>query len=240
MERTWLGVALATGLCGSTWMVKNAWLRVHGDEVVRVTGSARRQVKADAIVWTAHLTVRADGLEDGYQRLETALGKISEWLRARQVNDLTLSQVSVEHLYAVDAHGISDRTKIIGYSMAQSLTVRSTEMARIDKLRLSSTEIMAAAGLSAAGVDFTAGAPRYVFNTLESTKLEVMAQAAKNGRERAVRMAEGAGSKLGHLRQAHFLDIATLSEGDSSRYSDDTSSPKKDIVADVELIFDVD
>jgi hypothetical protein len=95
MERTWLAMALA--VCGSTWMVRNAWVRIRGDEVVRVTGSARREVKADAIVWTAHLTVRADGLEDGYQRLETALGKISEWLRARQVNDLSVAALRLQH-----------------------------------------------------------------------------------------------------------------------------------------------
>jgi hypothetical protein len=213
---------------------------VRGDEVIRVTGSARRQVKADAIVWTAQLTVRADALEDGYQRLETALHKISDWLRMREVNDLGFSSVSVTELYANDAHGVPDRTKLLGYSMSQSLSVSSTDIPRIEKLRLEPKELMAAAGLSAAGVDFTAAPPRYVWKTLESVKLEVMAQAAENGRARAERMARGAGARLGHLKQAHFGDIATLSEGDSNRYSDDTSSPKKEIVADVELVFEID
>jgi uncharacterized protein len=238
--RMWLGVALAAGLTSSTWMLKNAWLRLRGEEVVRVTGSARRQVKADAVVWTAQLTVRADALEDGYQRLETAVHKISDWLRAREVHELLVSAVTVEQLYALDARGVPDRTRLVGYSMAQSVSVRSPEIPRVERLRLESKELMAAAGLSAAGVDFTAGPPRYVFNTLESLKLEVMAQAAGNGRERAARMAAGAGGRLGRLRQAHFIDIATLSEGDNNRYSDDTSSPAKDIVADVELIFDVE
>jgi hypothetical protein len=230
---------MALALLGSTWMVKSAWIRLRGDEVVRVTGSARRQVKADAVVWTAQLTARADALEDGYRRLETATAKVADWLRAQQVSDLMISQVSVEPLFALDAHGVADRARLVGYSMAQSVSVRSTELARIEKLRLQSRELMEAAGLGAAHVDFTA-AVRYVFNTLESTKLEVMAQAAGNGRERAARMAEGAGAHLGRLRQARFGDIATLTEGDSNRYSDDASSPKKDIVADVELVFDVE
>jgi hypothetical protein len=240
MERMWLGVALAAGLSTSTWMAKTAWIRVKGDEVLRVTGSARRQVKADGIVWTLHLTVRADALDDGYRRLETAQRKIGEWLRARDIGDLSVSSVAVERLYANDARGIPDRTRLVGYSMVQSLSAGSPDLARVDKLRLQSSELIDAAGLSAAGVDFTADEPRFIYRTLESVKLEVMAQAAQNGRQRAQRMAEGAGSPLGRLKQARFVDIATLSEGDSNRYSDDTSSPKKDIVADVELVYALD
>ncbi len=232
-----LGISLALGLVSSALVVRRTLLRLRGHEILEVSGSARRTVKADSVTWTLSLTVRADGLSDGYGRLERAVRRASDWLDKRGLSRPEASTVQVREVFAHGPDGRPDETRVVAWTLAQSLTVRSAE---IDKVaRLNPTELIAGAELAKDGVVFASSPPAYRFTALEATKLELLGEASRNARARAAQMAAAMGARLGELRHASFGDITISSVGSSDRYSDDAPSVEKSISADVHAEFEV-
>jgi hypothetical protein len=232
-----LGISLALGLVASTLVMRRTLLRWKAQEILGVTGSARRRVKADSVTWTLSLTVRADGLSDGYGRLDRATRRVGDWLEKHTLPRPEASSVQVREIFAHGPEGRPDETHVVAWTMAQSLTERTKE---IDKVaHLNPTELIAGAELAKDGVVFASSPPVYRFTALEATKLELLAEASQNARARAAKMAAGMGARVGELRRATFGDITITSDGTIDRYSDDAPALEKSISADVHAEFEV-
>ncbi len=52
------GLALAAGLVFAALVFANAWTRIAESQVINVTGSARKNVRSDLVVWRASFPPR--------------------------------------------------------------------------------------------------------------------------------------------------------------------------------------
>jgi hypothetical protein len=117
------------------------------------------------------------------------------------------------------------------------LEVRSNEVEKIAKIARESTELINQ------GILIESIAPEYHYTKLGDLKIEMLAAAAKDAKERATKIAESTGSSIGSVRTAR-MGVLQITPADSNEVSDsgmnDTSALTKDITAVVNIGFAVD
>jgi len=129
--------------------------------------------------------------------------------------------------------------RTVGYHVAQTVQVETARREPLLEATAATGELITAAGIEGAQFVWRPGEVRYLYTRLDELKQDVLAEAMRNARSRAAAIAGAAGSRLGTLRQAEFGDIQVRSPTSQSRYSDDESSPVKDIIADVRVLYHV-
>src|SRR5262245_23697835 len=121
----WLngGVALALGLIMSAiifgWSYSNA---KKGDEAITVTGSAKKRIKSDLVVWNAGVSVESPQLNSAYQQLSGDIPKIKQYLIGKGIpeDQMTVSAISTTKQHKQDANGV-ETSEITGYSLSQNI-----------------------------------------------------------------------------------------------------------------------
>ena len=106
----WLnaGVALAIGVVLSSiifgWFYSTPR---KGDEAITVTGSAKRRISSDLVVWSAGVSSQAPALTDAYRQLSDNIPRIKEYLLSKGIpeNQMTVSSISSTTLKARDEDG---------------------------------------------------------------------------------------------------------------------------------------
>ncbi len=85
--------------------------------------------------------------------------------------------------------------------------------------------------------------PEYHYTKIAELKKEMLAEAAKDAKQRAEQIASSTGSSIGTVRSAR-MGVMQITPADSNDVSDsgmnDTSSLEKDITAVVNVSFAVD
>jgi hypothetical protein len=61
------GLFLATGISFASIVMARAWTRIHETQLIDVTGSARKNVRADLVIWRASFSVEAPTLLEAQQ-----------------------------------------------------------------------------------------------------------------------------------------------------------------------------
>lgn len=233
------GIALAIGLVLSSVILGWSYTRVKkGDEAVNVTGSARRRIKSDLVVWTAAISTQAPKLADAYSQLSDNVPRIKQYLMSKGIpeNEMTVSAISSSTLHKRDADGI-ESSEITGYSLRQQVEVRSKDVDRIAQIAREATELINQ------GILLESMPPQYSYTKLGDLKIEMLGEAAKDAKTRAEQIAASTGNKIGALRSAK-MGVLQITAADSTEVSDsginDTSSIDKDMTAVVNISFAVE
>ena len=233
------GVALALGLVLSSlifgWFFEKSR---KGDEVITVTGSARKRIKSDLVVWSAAVTYQAPTLAEAYRSLSENVPRVKQYLIGKGIaeNEITISSISTTTLRKSDENG-QESSEISGYSLRQELQVRSTEIDKIGQIAREATELINQ------GILIESNAPQYLYTKLGDLKIEMLGEAAKDAKTRAERIAASTGNSIGTVRSAK-MGVMQITAADSTEVSDagisDTSSIDKDITAVVNIGFAID
>ena len=234
-----LGVALVLASIVMAW----ALVRVKSsDQTVVVTGSARQRIKSDLVVWKAAVAYQAPQLSDAYQSLSSNVPRVKAYLISKGISDseITISSIASTTLHAKtkDSEGEEvDTGEITGYSLRQELEVRSTDVDRVARIAREATELINQ------GILLESMSPEYHYTKLGDLKIAMLAEAAKDAKVRAERIASSTGSQVGSVRSAK-MGVMQITPADSNEVSDygmnDTSSLEKDITAVVNVSFAVD
>lgn len=233
------GFALAVALVLSS--IVGAWAYTHaknGEQVITVTGSARKRIKSDLVVWRAGVSYQAPQLSDAYKALSDNVPKVKQYLISKGVaeNQITISSISSTTMHAKNSNG-EETGEITGYSLRQELMVRSTDVDKVEKLAREATELINQ------GILLESSPPEYLYTKLGDLKIEMLAEAAKDAKVRAQQIASSTGSSIGSVRTAR-MGVMQITPADSNDVSDsgmnDTSSLEKDITAVVNVGFAVD
>ncbi len=233
------GLALAIGIVIAT--VIGGWFFVkgkRGDQTITVTGSAKQRITSDLVIWRAAVSYQAPALADAYRSLSEAVPKVKAYMVSKGIpeNQITISAISSQTLHGRTSDG-AETAEITGYSLRQELEVRSSEVEKIAKIARESTELINQ------GILIESIAPEYHYTKLGDLKIEMLAAAAKDAKERATKIAESTGSSIGSVRTAR-MGVLQITPADSNDVSDsgmnDTSSLTKDITAVVNIGFAVD
>jgi len=84
------------------------------------------------------------------------------------------------------------------------------------------------------GIELNSGAPGYFYRGLDDLKVEMLARATENAKQRAENMAKATGNRIGAIRSAR-MGVFQITPGTSTEVSDmginDTSSLEKKVIA---------
>jgi uncharacterized protein len=233
------GLFLALGLVISSMILGWSYTsKKSGEEAVTVTGSARKRIKSDLVVWSAGISSQSAKLSDAYSGLAANVPRIKEYLASKGIadNQMTVSSISSTTQYARDTNG-NETTEITGYSLRQEIEVRSGEVDRIAQIAREATELINQ------GILLESSPPKYYYTALGDLKIEMLGEAAKDAKTRAERIAASTGNKIGTLRSAR-MGVMQITAADSQDVSDsgisDTSAIDKDVTAVVNISFAVE
>ncbi|HWA28586.1 MAG TPA: SIMPL domain-containing protein [Lacunisphaera sp.] len=230
------GLALAAALVLTALVFANAWTRISESQVISVTGSARRNVRSDLVVWRASFSVEAPTLIEAQQKLRADHAKVAAYFQRRGIEGFVTSPVQIRELVAKMRNDDDDTvTNVrIGYRLTHAIEVRSEDIERLPRLAGDSGELLQE------GVAFESGGFEFIYTKAGEAKVEMMADATRDARERAERIAASGGGQVSALRSARMgvVQINPLhSSATSWEGNNDTSAVDKTITATVTATF---
>ena len=239
--RAALALSLAIFLSATIW----SWTFLHAkklDQNVSVTGSSKKRIRSDLVLWKTSVTAEGSNLSDTYDKLNRDIEKTRAFIGAHGIPaaQTVLSAVETTPIRQgkrrppdeEEASVISGA--ITGYQLKQSLEIRSAEVDKVTAVSRQVTELIKQ------GILLESEAPRYLYTRLAETKVEILAEAAKDALARARQIASSTGSEIGEVRSADMgvLQITAADSTDVSGYGIyDTTSVEKDITAVVHVTF---
>ncbi|ACA60488.1 protein of unknown function DUF541 [Candidatus Desulforudis audaxviator MP104C] len=234
-QLVFLAVIMGLSLIICTVIFSGAFVKARSTSALTVTGAAERELRSDLVVWRGNFTRRSPQLPEAYALLKSDLEEIKSHLKAQGVLDeeITFMPVSMNTFYEVDKHG-RETSEIRGYGLWQSVEVRSTDVDRITAVSRTSGELISK------GIEFNSEPPQYFYTKLNDIKVEMLAEATKNARQRAEQIAVQGGGRLGPLRSAKMgvFQITPVHSTEVSDYGvNDTWSLEKKITAVVNAEF---
>jgi hypothetical protein len=140
-------------------------------------------------------------------------------------------------MHAHDKEGRELEETVTGYTMSQTVEVRSSDVDRVTQVSREATELINQ------GIMIDSSSPEYHYTKIGELKIQMLREAAKDTRVRAEQIAQATGAKLGPLRSAR-MGVMQINSADSTETSsegnNDTSSLDKDVIAVVTSNFQLE
>jgi uncharacterized protein len=230
------GLALAVGLVLASFIVAGAWTRISESQVINVTGSARKNVRSDLVVWRANFSVDAPTLLEAQQKLQADFAKIAAFLTSRGLKEFSAQPVQIRDITAKqgNAEDNSAITVRVGYRLTQTIEVRSSDVEGVPKLAGDSSELLQQ------DIAFVSEGFEFIYTKAGDAKVEMMADATNDARARAEQIATQGGRKIKELRNARMgvVQINPLySSSTSWEGNNDTTALEKTITATISATF---
>lgn len=230
-----LGFVIGLALLGSA--IKN---RNKSDNTISVTGLGTKKFTSDLITWDGNFTRNSFELQSAYNELSADRKIISDYLISKGIkaDEMVFSAVDIQKMYnySNDSYGNSTRT-FAGYQLSQRVSIESTEVAKIENISRNITEIINR------GIEFTSSTPNYFYTKLSEVKQQMIADATKDAKQRAEKIAENAGAKLGNLKKANMGVIQITAPNSTEEYSwggtYNTASKEKEASITIKLEYNV-
>ena len=210
---------------------------------IAVKGVAMQRVQSDVATWAISVSSSVKFTDENAQMRGNALSNVSA--DAKKVVDFLLqsgfaddeiktSNVSVYNMYTKNKNGY-DTTEVCGKTAECTVSVQTKKFDALEKAVSNADKI------GTINVNITA--PSYLYSKLEDLKLDLIAKATANAKERAKTLAGAGGSKLGKIMSASqgvFQITQPLSTETASYGMYDTSTVEKDVRCVVNVQFSVE
>lgn len=233
---------LVFGLIYSSYIVVDGMIKVKGnirgtENMITVKGSAKKQIKSDLIVWNGRFSYTSPDTVTAYRELNRSKDIVKDYLVKQGISekDIIFSSIST-----IPNHKMTDKgqytNEVESYTLEQNAEIRSKEVDKITEVSRKSTELLNE------GVAFNSSPPQYFYTKISDLKVDMLAEATKDAKNRAAQMASNAGSKCGRLRSADMgvFQITPIYSNEISDYGiNDTSSLEKEIMSVVTCRFDI-
>jgi hypothetical protein len=232
------GLFLAAGLCFASIVFARTWTHLHESQVIDVTGSARKNIQSDLVIWRASFSVEDAELLNAHAKLRADLAKVREFLQSQGAGEFSVLPVQIREITARGKNEDDESvTKRIGYRLTQRIELQSTAIAPTTRLGTES------AALLAQGVALVSDGLEFIYTKASEAKVEMMAEATKDARARAEQIARQGGRRIKELRAARMgvVQINPLySSATSWEGNNDNSSFEKTITTTVSATFSLE
>lgn len=210
----------------------------RANDVLVVTGSAKRPIRSDYMIWRLSVSSQRPTAQAAYQDLKRQTERVQAYLAAQQVPDdaITLSSIETYAIPAVDSNG-RETGQTLAYRLSQRFEIRSDDVDRYTQLSQQSAELINE------GINLVSEPPQYLYTQLSKVRVEMVAEATKDAKARAEAIANSTGDQIGAVRSAEtgVFQITSRNSTDVSDYGIyDTSSIEKDITAVVSVTFSME
>ena len=210
---------------------------------IAVKGVAMQRVQSDVATWAISVSSSVKFTDENAQMRGNALSNVSadakkvvDFLRQSgfAADEIKTSNVSVYNMYTKNKNGY-DTTEVCGKTAECTVSVQTKKFDALEKAVSNADKI------GTINVNITA--PSYLYSKLEDLKLDLIAKATANAKERAKTLAGAGGSKLGKIMSASqgvFQITQPLSTETASYGMYDTSTVEKDVRCVVNVQFSVE
>jgi hypothetical protein len=232
-----LGLAvLAGGLVLGAGALRDGLGARSRQDMITVTGSARRAIVSDTVVWRASLTSTQPTPAEASKELGAWVGRVQTFLRSRGAADgeVRIEPIGTETIPQLGPDGRAATGRAGGYRLTRSFEVRSSRVKEITDI------VQKSSALLGEGIPLTAQPPQYLYAQLPQLRPELLADASRDAKTRADRLVAAAGGRLGRLQSVSagvFQITAPGSTDTSGEGVYDTSTIDKDVTAVVNLTF---
>lgn len=187
----------------TAFILSAAWkYKFKGEETIVVTGLAEKDFTSDLIVWRGNFAKSSSDLRIAYQAIKENEKAVRAYLTGKGLPDssITFSAVDLQKQFdnKVDTYGRSIGSEFTGYELSESVNVRSSDLALVEKVSREVTELLEK------GIEFNSQAPDYYYTRLNEIKIDLLAKAAEDAKTRAQTIAASSGSTMGNLRKANM------------------------------------
>lgn len=229
------GLFLAAGLVFSSFVLTRAWMMVAKAESISVTGSARKNVRSDLIVWRGTFSAEAATLLDAQRALKEHQVKVEQFLRAKGFPNFILLPIGIEEVRARQKEKDDTQAqRTVAYRLRLSVEIRSAEVDKAEQLGRDANDLVEQ------GVPFVSGVPDYIYTKAGEAKVEMLAEATRDARARAEQIASQGGRQIGGLLSAKMgvFQITPLYSRETSwEGMNDTTALEKTVTAVVSAVF---
>jgi hypothetical protein len=234
---TVIAASLIMALAVGGGLVKvGAGFAARTDNGITVTGSAKTSATADNAVWTLNVALSSQLVADAVRKVGADVDAVSAYLTKGGIpaDALTLGAVSS---YANEEWQNGNNTgRILSYRASREITVRTKDVQLVYKLS------QGIGSLLQNGVNVNNYGPQYYISTLSELRPQLLEDAMKDAKTRAVAITKAVGGSVGAV-QSVKSGVFQVTTPDSTMVSDggayDTSTIEKTVTSTVSVTFAV-
>ena len=234
---TVIAASLIMALAVGGGLVKvGAGFAARTDNGITVTGSAKTTATADNVVWTLNVALSSPLVADAVRKVGADVDAVSAYLTKGGIpaDALTLGAVSS---YANEEWQNGNNTgRILSYRASRDITVRTSDVQLVYKLS------QGIGSLLQNGVNVNNYGPQYYISTLSDLRPQLLEDAMKDAKTRAVAITKAVGGSVGAV-QSVKSGVFQVTTPDSTMVSDggayDTSTIEKTVTSTVSVTFAV-
>lgn len=237
VPQLFLGLAvLSVGFVFSGSAVGDGLRARSGQDVITVTGSARKRVTSDTVVWRASVTSTQPTPAAASAELAAWVDRVRTFLRdaGAAEDEVRVDPVATQTIPELAPDGRGDTGRVAGYRLSRAFEIRSSRVKEMTDI------VQRTSALLTEGIPLTAQPPEYRYAELAGIRPVLLAEASRDARTRGERVVAAAGGKLGRLQSVSagvFQITAPDATDTSSEGVYDTSTIEKDVTAVVRLGF---
>lgn len=228
-------IVLAAGMALATMIGSWTFYSVRSfDNTLQVTGSARKTVTSDAAKWTGQFTrtVAQSDLKTGYDLMRKDRDAVVAFLKKNKIDEksIDLSTVFMDQDWSMNAVNNQPRDQIL----RQTVTITSKDVEGLTKVAKNIDPLIGQ------GVLFSTQSLEYTISTLPALRIELLKDAMKDARARAVNIAASDNHAVGPLKSASIGVVQVMSPSSTAvddYGSYDTSSIEKEVMVTVRATF---
>lgn len=202
------------------------------NDVITVTGSAKKRISSDYVVWRSSLTSEAGAAPEA----ETTLARWTA--RARKFfseQGITAAELTVKPVSAIVPGSIDENGETVSdYRLTRSFEVRSSRVGAITAIAERTSKLLHR------GVPLASTDPEYVYTKLSSLRPQLLTAAIHDAQHRAKVIVSASGTHLGKIRDVD-VGVFQITAPNSTEVSDygeyDTSTLAKDVTAVVNVTY---
>ena len=189
----------------------------QGENKIKVTGMAEKQITSDLIVWNITVSGKASTKSAAYTEFNRSNRMIRQYLRENNIADSAIStnSVSIEKqtksLYDTQAERYFEVDD--GYLVSQDLTITSRNLAIVERV------YQKISVLYGRDVNFSSSDPLYYYTKLDDLKMQLLNEASIDAYKRAETIAEGCNASVGNLQSSTMGVFQIVGLDSSEDYS---------------------
>ena len=231
-----LGFFVALGLITSTLIFSKSFERIKlSNQTITVKGLATQNIQADLGIWNGGFLVQGKTLEEAYALYEATEVKVLDHLTSLGIDLTQLKRSPVYHSHFFQRNEQGQPTEEIShFQVSRSYTYKEKDIKIISRLSELYPELLKK------GVRTTGNNAQYLYTKLDDIKSDLLGNAAQDAFQRAQRLAEKTGSKVGLLNSARqgVFQVTPENSQDVSDYGySDTNFINKTAKAIVTMSF---
>jgi hypothetical protein len=220
-----LALAFVVGSSAIAGGIRN---RNSSNDVIVVTGSAKKRIVSDYVVWNLSVSSRQKSASGAAKELAGWTSTIRSFLRHEGIapGELTVQPISTAT--------VTRSERVVAYRLSRRLEVRSARVQDVTAVADRSSALLAQ------GIPLAVQSPQYVYTKLPALRPQLLAEATKDAQNRARVIVEATGARLGKLRGVD-VGVFQVTTPNSTQVEDygvyDTGTLEKDVTAVVNVTF---